>query len=418
MRRMFLYRISCVFLGLVLFSLSAGNVRADAPSISSDRHLLSWTSYAGETDASYGGKRSRRHSGARWRWEDDREFIVRYNRVEGAFIAWRLPHTYDRYRETHDFGLYSEVGYGLKSTDWRYQIGVEFSVFRGTSYLLRLGTELHDFTDTEDTWIIPEWENSLAAFLFKKDHQDFYRRTGWSVYLTQRFGDVMRLTGRFRSDDLESLEKQTDWSLFGGGDFRENPAVDEGRVNSVQVELRIDTRDGLRSPSRGWLIEGFAERAGGDFEGDYEFERYRVDVRRYQPLRRYERLDLRFRAGTSKESLPSQYLYNLGGISTLRGYDFKEFTGDRMVLANVEYRVNAERRWGDGWIFDDLLQPLIFVDAGATWSEGESLETEDIQKSAGLAFASENDDLRISFAKPLDKDDRTISVSLRVSRPF
>ena len=243
MRRMLLYRIPCVFLGLVLFSLSAGNVRADAPAISSDRHLLSWTSYAGETDASYDGKRSRRHSGARWRWEDDREFIVRYNRVEGPFIAWRLPHAYDRYRETHDFGLYSEVGYGLKSTDWRYQIGVEFSTFRGTSYLLRLGAELHDFTDTEDTWIIPEWENSLAAFLFKKDHRDFYRRTGWSAYLTQRFGDVMRLTGRFRSDDLESLEKQTDWSLFGGGNFRENPAVDEGRVNSVQVELRIDTRD-------------------------------------------------------------------------------------------------------------------------------------------------------------------------------
>jgi hemolysin activation/secretion protein len=35
--------------------------------------------------------------------------------------------------------------------------------------------------------------------------------------------------------------------------------------------------------------------------------------------------------------LPSQYLYDLGGISTIRGYDYKAFTGDRMVLINAEY---------------------------------------------------------------------------------
>jgi len=423
---MLLYRIPCVLFGLLLLSLSAGDLRADAPAISPGRNLLSWTGCTDETDvlwsSSHDEMRSRRHSGTRWRWEDGREFIVRYNRVEGPFIAWRLPHAYDRYREAYDFGLYSEVGYGLKSTDWRYQIGVEFSAFsslpRETSYRLMLGTEFHDLTDTQDAWIIPQWENSLAAFLFKKDSYDFYRRSGWSIYLTQRFGGVLQLTGRFQSDDFESLLQHADWSLFGDEDFRDNPAADEGRINSLRGELRIDTRDGRRSPSRGWLIDGLAERAGGDFEGDYEFERYRIDVRRYQPLRRYERIDLRFRAGTSTESLPSQYFYDLGGLSTLRGYDFKEFTGDRMLLVNVEYRVNAERRWGDTWIFDDYLQPLVFFDAGAAWSEGESLDTEDVQKSAGLAFASENDDLRISFAKPLDKDDHMIAVSLRVSRPF
>ena len=61
------------------------------------------------------------------------------------------------------------------------------------------------------------------------------------------------------------------------------------------------------------------ERAGGGLSGDAEFKRYLGDLRRYQPVGRGTRVDMRLRIGTAYGRLPSQFLYDLGGLSTLRG---------------------------------------------------------------------------------------------------
>lgn len=427
MNRILVCQTNVAILCLLLPSLSGVSANS-SPVIGPGREVQSrfgcddGTALEAMYSSSYREGGRRRFYDDSWRWVEDQEGMLHYNRVEGLFVGWRLPHTYDPYREAVDFGLYSEVGYGFKSAAWRYQIGAEFSAFvalpREISYLITLGAEYHDFTGTEDSWVIPQWENSLAAFLFREDYLDFYRRLGPSIYLTQRIGGILQFTGRFTSDEFESLSNGTDWALFGGGDFRFNPPVDEGEINSLRGELRLDTRNGRRSPTRGWLIEGLAERAGDGLEGEYEFQRYFVDVRRYQPLGSYERIDLRVRAGTARGSLPSQYLYSLGGISTLRGYEFKEFTGDRMVLGNLECRIDADRRWGHDWTFGDLLYPLLFLDAGVVWSDEESFSDQEVKASAGVAITSDNGDFRINFAKPLDRGERKIAVSLRVSRTF
>ena len=49
------------------------------------------------------------------------------------------------------------------------------------------------------------------------------------------------------------------------------------------------------------------------------------------------RADMRLRLGLAMGSLLSRYLYDLVGLWTLRGYRFKQFTGDRMMLFNVYY---------------------------------------------------------------------------------
>jgi hypothetical protein len=364
-------------------------------------------------------------------WDEDQDvLLVRYNRVEGLFAGLRLPRTFDPRREVVDFGLYGEVGYGFRSKAWRYRVGAEISAFSGpprmTPFLMTFGAEAHDLTDTQDRWIIPEFENSLAAFFFKKDYMDFYRRKGWSIYVTQRVAGVLSLTGRFLSDDFESLSNRTNWALFGGDDFRPNPAIDEGRINSLRGELRLDSRDSRTFPHQGWLITALAERAGGEFLGQYDFQRYLVDLRRYQPLPGGDRLDVRLRAGTAKGFLPGQYLYDLGGLSTLRGYGFKEFTGDRLLLSNVEYWVDADRRMGDAWLFGDLNLVLLF-DAGLAWFASDptdpfddfgNLRDRNIRTSVGLAIASEDGNFRIEFVKALDVSGRKVAVTVRASRPF
>jgi len=364
-------------------------------------------------------------------WDEDQQVVLlRYNRVEGLFAGLRLPRNFNPRQQVVDFGLYGEAGYGFRSKAWRYRLGGEFSAFsgppRGVPFLMTLGAEVHDLTDTQDRWIIPEMENSLSAFLFKRDYMDFYRRGGWSIYVTQRVAGVLSLTGRFASDDFYSLPNRTNWALFGGPDFRPNPAIDEGRIISLRGELRLDTRNSRQHPHQGWLIQGLAERAGGVFGGEYDFQRYLVDLRRYQPLTLGDRLDVRLRVGTARGPLPRQYMYDLGGLSTLRGYGFKEFTGDRFLLGNVEYWVNADQRLGGAWLFGDLNLVFLF-DAGLAWfaddpssplADFSNLGNRNIRTSAGLAIASDSGNFRIELVKRLDRGGERVSVRFRASRPF
>ena len=359
-------------------------------------------------------------------------FLMRYNRVDGLFAGWRLPLKYRR-----RFGLahYGELGYGFHSEQVRYQAGTElFSFYDASrSNMVALGAELHDVTDTQDGWLLSEFENSAYAVLFKRDFLDYYRRLGGSAYITHDIGDALQVTGRAAFDEYDSLENRVHWSVFGDRwgrvSFRQNPAIDEGRINSMQVDLQADTRNRRKRPRRGWFARGMFERAGGFMEGDYAFERYLADLRRYQPVGLGTRLDLRVRLGTARGSLPRQFRYDLGGFSSLRGYGFKAFTGDRMVLFNAVYWIDGSDHFNSDWPLDGL-DVGVFFDAGSAWFaedaqdpfdgvtdyEDRVLGRMDLKRSFGMALNIEG--FHIYMAKPLDKDNAGWDVSMRFSRSF
>ena len=136
-------------------------------------------------------------------------------------------------------------------------------------------------------------------------------------------------------------------------------------MTSVRADVQLDTRNSVGDPDRGWFINAYAERAGGVLGGDFRFKRYLLDLRRYQPMGPGTRLDLRLRGGTAKGDLPRQYVYRLGGFGSVRGYGFT-FAGDRSVLLNAQYWLDADRHWADGSPFEDLGLG-VFFDAGAAW---------------------------------------------------
>ncbi|MBT6145046.1 MAG: BamA/TamA family outer membrane protein, partial [Gemmatimonadetes bacterium] len=236
--------------------------------------------------------------------------------------------------------------------------------------LAAVGGELHSFTDTQDGWLLSEEENSVHAVLFRRDFRDYYERQGWSVYTTHNIGGILQFSGRYQWDEFSSLDPEVEWGLFGDNlgrsSFRPNPALEAQQIHSLRTDLQLDTRDRRSNPRRGWFANALFERAGGFLGGDARFKRYLGDVRRYQPLSSGARMDLRLRLGTAKGALPQQYLYTLGGFGSLRGFDFKEFRGDRMVLINAEYWIDAERQWHSDLPIDGLHLGA-FVDAGSTW---------------------------------------------------
>jgi len=371
-------------------------------------------------------RRARRWRNDWERWDDNHEepFVLRYNRVDGLLLGPRLPRDYG-YGRFLNFGIYGFGGYGFASKEWQYQIGGEFYFrFFGRT---TLGLEAHDMTTSEDEWIIPEDENSVAAFLIREDFRDYYQRRGFSAYASQKIGSL-KLTGAYRDADLLSLKKETNWSLFGGGKrFRNNPAIDEGRLVSTIAGLQFDTRNHSRRPHQGWLIDVQSEFSRPGDHSDFDFDRLIVDIRRYQPLNWGQNLDFRLRIGSSRGTLPAHYLFDLGGISTLRGFDLKSFTGNRMILANFEYRLDAGRSSAHDIWFLEPFNLIFFVDSGLAWfaddlsaidKSFDSLTWNKLKTDVGIALTDSDGRVRLNFARRTDVGGQGLAITLRLNRDF
>ena len=215
-------------------------------------------------------------------------------------------------------------------------------------------------------------------------------------------------------------------------------------MQSYSFNLVYDTRDDDENPERGWFINLFAEKAGNGLKSDLDFQRQILDVRRYQPLGWDEGLDLRLRIGSSNGVLPPMYWFDLGGLSTLRGYRHKEFTGDRMLLANIEYTLETSEL---DWTLFDEMNLVLFVDSGCAWfaesntpemqlywpmdpkyvdkmnekkldDSFSSLTWSSLKTNVGIGLSSEDDDFRINFAKRTDVGDGDIVVTIRLKKEF
>ncbi|MDZ7363437.1 MAG: BamA/TamA family outer membrane protein [candidate division KSB1 bacterium] len=370
-----------------------------------------------------------RRNGRRNRWQEDRNgnFKVKahYNRVDGCFLGGELPRLYNQ-RLTSNIDVFGFGGYAFATKRWHFQAGSEFYI--GRSFRFILGGEVHDFTDSQDKWIIPDEENSLAAFFINEDFRDYYRRDGYSLFAGQHLGRSLKISAEYRNENHLSLPNETDWSLFVNKKrFRPNPAVDEGKMVGYAGQITFDTRNHNHHPDRGWLISITGETSRPEFDGKFDFDRLIVDLRRYQPLGYGKNFDIRLRAGTGRGILPRQYLFDLGGISTLRGYRFKEFTGDRMVLANVEYRLSSgSSRLHDIPIIEEF-NLILFADAGLAWFANDntapeksfdSLTWSKLKTDVGLALTDRDGQVRLNFAKRTDVGGKDLVVTFRLNREF
>ncbi len=344
--------------------------------------------------------------------------LVRYNRVEGLFLGAREPLSYHTDHTGQGFAGYGHLGYGFGAREWQYQVGIEEFSFHGSPRSLSsIGAELHDVTTSQDTWLLSAEENSLYAALFRRDFFDYYQRRGWSVYTIHDYAGLVHLTARWSQDEFSSLDSQVDWIPVGNRlarkTFRVNPAVDEGKANSLRLDIQVDNRDHRRWHRREWLVNSMVEQGGGRLGGDFTFRRVLLEMRRYLEDGESE-LDLRLRLGRGSGELPRQYLYNLGGYSTLRGYPHKAFSGDRMALLNIEY-------WHDdiGVLFDT--GAVWFSHEGAQraleWGAIEPDEQAHFKRSLGFAGRID-DDFQIGLARPLDGPEEDWRYFVRCSRTF
>jgi hypothetical protein len=359
-------------------------------------------------------------------------FIFRYNRVEGLFLGAGSEKRY-YWDDQRSYSLYGSVGYGFKSHHWRGNLGLSRQFAFDDGQLVEIEAEGHSLTDTKDDWLIGVHENTAAAILIHEDYRDYFRRDGYGInigYATQRDYITGQLKVGYLADEYKSMENQTEWSLFGGNkQFRPNPAIDDGKMRSILTTAGFSTATTTIYGPEGWSMLATAEIADKDLGGLFTFNRYVVDIRRYQPLGRYDNLNIRVRVGSSEGALPLQKTFEIGGLGTVQGYPFKGEMGNRMILMNAELIVNGDflgdLSFWPSWLMRGI-NFLVLTDAGlvrtvdngALWTSGfDGVRLSEFRHDVGAGIASRSGAFRMAFVWRTDRSEPARFI-FRFSRPF
>ena len=332
--------------------------------------------------------------------------LLDYNRVDGFSLAGNL-----RFSDNDSIypSVIGEYGYAFASKRTRWRFGLEQTVWRKIP--VAVGGEGFRELATEDDWSISQEENIFFTLLWTEDFRDYYETEGARAYL--RAHPLKNLTTEigYRYDETNWLRAHRNlWSLFGGDkQFPRNyHRVDEplrsrgiGELDSttnafVTLSAAYDTRD-IENPFdfAAWAVDGWLEWASPDFSSDFDYRRYQINLRRYQPINRRTMLLGRFIFGGSDGYLPMYKRFYLGGLGTLRGYKHKEYTGTRFWLANGEYRFRFPH--------SDVAVSLLY-DIGQIANDARLSSDIEIKQSLGGALYI-GDDFHVSLSKRLDGDD-------------
>ncbi|MCC6396397.1 MAG: BamA/TamA family outer membrane protein [Bacteroidetes bacterium] len=368
-------------------------------------------------------------------------FFVRYNRVEGLFLGLGTTKKY-YWDGEHDFSAFGSLGYGFISHRWRGNIGVtrQYAIPSYTdAWLLEAGIEAYSLNDTKDPWIIGQTENTAAAFFLRQDFRDYFQREGFTGHVAAYFrNDDLFAEGKlaFMADRYRSVADHASWALFGGDrSFRANPEIDAGRMRSVAATLGISSALAHSKIPEGWTAHATAEvsdpRALG---GEFDFEKFVVEVRRYQPLGVHDRFNVRVRAGTAHGALPRQKTFALGGVGTIPAFGFAALPGDsaganRMILMNAEYLLNGDvlhdLSFWPSWLFRHI-NLILLADAGFVRTVDPSVSMlsgfggirwNDFRSDVGVGVANISGSVRAALVWRTDQSEPARFI-VRFSRPF
>jgi outer membrane protein insertion porin family len=298
--------------------------------------------------------------------------ITEKNPIEGKF-------RFDRGRE-------NDMGVGLTMT--HYNLRGRSERLR-SSFLMMSGQQYE--LDWENPWLGTGKRVGVGVRGFFEDYDYVYNDLGEPF----AGSDIQRIGG----------EASVFWTrggpsrLFLAGGFESvDGGVDEmtladGRDNYMTVTLGavLDGRDGSRFPWTGAYLETVAKQIG---PGSSTFDIFKgtVDARAFLPL-----LDRVVLAGHSRfvyhdaGAVPAYMREHIGGIKTLRGYDYGSFNGTNSLVGGVELRIPANFSRRDP--MEDLLLGVAlhgFVDTGAAWERGADIDQDLFHTTYGLGFTLMN----------------------------
>jgi surface antigen Omp85-like protein/surface antigen-like variable number repeat protein len=316
------------------------------------------------------------------------------NRVEGRAPGGGVDVTVFHGITENHLSVYGQAAYGFESDQWRHAVGARRSF--GPGRLVTVGYEHHDSTDTDDLFRRRPIEGQRVRPIYFLAVDDYFRRTGDEAYAFVRPTPRINLGVSFRNDRHQSMPVVADDGiLFFSREPRPNPPIDEGRMRTLLFTARwtkdaplydrwIDEQDSflLRTVygtpfryAQGARFEGTYELATDALGGDFSFGRLTGQIHAARAVGTRHHLLARVLGGFTNGDPPLQRRFAMGGVGTVRGYSYKQFPGEQMVIATGEWMMATRGRWPS---------VVAFADGGRAWTPG--VDGAGWKSSAGLGL--------------------------------
>ncbi|MCR4337828.1 MAG: outer membrane protein assembly factor BamA [Candidatus Omnitrophica bacterium] len=250
------------------------------------------------------------------------------------------------------------------------------------------------------------------------------KRLGGNLRLGKQFNDYVSggLTYRREIITVDNFDSNVSAALLA--------EEGENTVSSVGLTLSRDTRDNIFSPTKGLLLTGTTDVAGGPFAGDKDFYRLNALGSYNIPLKFNSVLELRTRVGIANaygdsSSVPIFERFFAGGARSIRGYNERQvgpldpitedpIGGESLLVGNLEYTVPLI----------DFLKLAAFLDGGNVWSTLEDFASGDYKYGTGLGLRVKTPigPVNLDYGYPLSdepgEEERSGKFYFSVSRGF
>lgn len=318
-----------------------------------------------------------------------------YQRVEGLVAAGgaRLQTT-----GNVQFELLGQAGYATGTEKVRTHGAFDVSFDAGeTSHSLRFeyADRVVPFGSNRPT------ANALFALTAGLDEQDYLRRRNGRVSWWSSLGSHLGLGLEGDIAREWSMPQTTWWGLFDNMD-EPNPAIDDGEDHGVVVRARVRLRQ------RRLRLDVAHRVSGGGLGGDFTYNRTRAQLDwRFYAWRRQE-LVTRFVGVRNGGTAPLQQLGDVGGLSSVRGYDRRTLLGQQSLAGRAEWLVPYDllRATRIPGLRSLHLQFVPWGDAGRVWNGNSEAWIHaaglGIQKFLGTLGPASN--LRMDLAFPIGPD--------------
>ena len=245
---------------------------------------------------------------------------------------------------------------------------------------------------------------SVSFYDLTNEYTDYYdgtdkekttydrNRKGVDITLGRPSGEYIQnyITFKNRKDKYEEYEDGPINYLDGTTEHNQYLKDNFGLTRSITLMRVFDSRDNVFAPSEGARYSLSAEFAGKAFGGDFDFNKYTLEGRKYFKVGLNHVIATRLTVGYADGHISESNRYEVGGADTLRGYEDEQFKGNKMLAGSVEYRFPVINK----------IQGVVFTDFGNAWNDS-GYKFNDIKTSVGVGIRMSTPigPVRIDFAK-------------------
>jgi len=210
-------------------------------------------------------------------------------------------------------------------------------------------------------------------------------KTGFDLRLGKEFTEYDKGLLMYKLEEVDISDIPNDSSQALRDELGKNT------TSSLALTLTHDDRDNIYNPTRGVLVSGTGEVAGGFLGGDKDFTKFYGTASTNYKNFGENVLELKIRAGIAdafddSTKVPIYERYFLGGANTVRGYRERRLgprdPSNKAPVGGEAYWVaNIEETFP---IYPDLIKGAVFFDAGSLVEEVEDFGSGDVFTGVGV----------------------------------